>query len=130
MILKLYGIRLLVTDFKKSVAFYRDVLEIPLEWYVEEAEYANFNTGEAKIEIMTRKTMADALGEGYEQVAAKIPTSVVLDFGAEDIDARYESLRQKGVSFLKEPHNREDWGARVAHLRDPDGNTIELYQLL
>jgi lactoylglutathione lyase len=36
-------------------------------------------------------------------------------------------LKDKGVVFFNEPHDRKEWNARVAHLRDPDGNVIELY---
>lgn len=39
--LKFYGFRLLVNDFNESVRFYKDVLEIPVEWNLEDVGYAN-----------------------------------------------------------------------------------------
>jgi catechol 2,3-dioxygenase-like lactoylglutathione lyase family enzyme len=44
----------------------------------------------------------------------------------ESVDAAYGELRAKGISFLAEPGDRSDWGIRVAHFRDPDGNLIEI----
>ncbi|TDF94406.1 VOC family protein [Paenibacillus piri] len=49
--MKLSQIRLLVKDFHQSVAFYRDVMELPMGFSAEAMQFASFNTGETKIEI-------------------------------------------------------------------------------
>ena len=41
-----------------------------------------------------------------------------------------ERLKGSGTAFLTDPHDRPDWGIRVAHLRDPDGNLVELSRRL
>jgi len=43
-----------------------------------------------------------------------------------DIETSVDELREKGVVFINEIHDRPDWGIRVAHFRDPDGNLIEI----
>jgi catechol 2,3-dioxygenase-like lactoylglutathione lyase family enzyme len=33
-----------------------------------------------------------------------------------------------GDAIVQEPVDQPEWGSRVAYLRDPDGNLIELFQ--
>jgi catechol 2,3-dioxygenase-like lactoylglutathione lyase family enzyme len=126
--MKLKQIRLLVKDFKKSAAFYRDVLEFPVGWDLEDMEYALFNTGETKLELVSRKAMAEVIGEGHKPAESDTQSNFLLDFEVEDIDAVFHRLREKGIVFVTEPHDRMEWNARVAHFRDPDGNLIEIYK--
>ncbi len=126
--MKLKQIRLLVKDFKKSAAFYRDVLEFPIGWYLEDVEYALFDTGETKLEMLSRKAMAEVIDEGNKPAEADTPSNFLLDFEVEDIDAVFRRLREKGIVFVTEPHDRLDWNSRVAHFRDPEGNLIEIYK--
>lgn len=35
---------------------------------------------------------------------------------------------REAFGFVTEPHDRPEWVMRVAHLRDPEGNLIELYE--
>jgi catechol 2,3-dioxygenase-like lactoylglutathione lyase family enzyme len=46
-----------------------------------------------------------------------------ISFAVEDVDRIYADARSKGVVFSSEPQD-QDWGARVASLRDPDGNNL------
>jgi lactoylglutathione lyase len=107
--MKLLQIRLLVSDFKQSADFYRDVLEFPVSWYEESMEYALFNN--------EPKQPGSAPG-------------FLLNLSVEDVDAAYNKLREKGVLFITEPHDRKEWNARIAHFQDPDGNLLEIYKTL
>ncbi len=128
--MKLLQVRLVVKDFKKSVIFYRDMLEFKVRWYQEDMEYALFDIGETKIELLSRKAMAEVLGEANIPIEAGSSSNFILDFGVEDVDISYNRLRKKGIEFLTEPFDRKEWGARVAHFRDPDGNIIEIYKMI
>lgn len=44
----------------------------------------------------------------------------------DDVDAAYERLSAAGVTFDTRPEDQE-WGARHAWLRDPDGYRLSLY---
>ncbi len=45
----------------------------------------------------------------------------------DDIDATYETLKAKGVTFLRLPAN-QSWGLRTAYFADPEGNLWEINQ--
>lgn len=51
-----------------------------------------------------------------------------LGLEVEDIDAVYEELKEKGVTFSILPKNVEN--GRMAFIKGPDGITIELFQPL
>ncbi len=128
--MKLQQVRLVVKDFKKSVIFYRDMLEFTVSWYQEDMEYALLDIGETKIELLSRKAMAEVLGEANIPLEAGKSSNFILGFGVEDVDVSYNRLRKKGIEFISEPFDRKEWGARVAHFRDPDGNIIEIYKMI
>ncbi|WP_439742918.1 VOC family protein [Bacillus pseudomycoides] len=128
--MKLLQIRLLVKDFKKSAVFYRDLLEFPVSWYEEDMEYALFNNGETKIELVSRNVMAELVGEGNKPLEAEYQSKFLLQFEVEDVDQTYNRFKEKGIEFVNEQHDREEWRVRVAHFRDPDDNLIEIYKML
>jgi catechol 2,3-dioxygenase-like lactoylglutathione lyase family enzyme len=47
-----------------------------------------------------------------------------------DLLGSIAELPQRGVAVMREPEDRPDWGIRVAYIRDPDHNLIELNQSL
>lgn len=128
--MKLLQIRLLVNDFKKSVEFYKDSLGLPISWLENEMEYALFDNGETKIELLSRETMAEIVGEGKKSLEGGAQSKFLLQFKVEDVDKTYDDLHKKGVKCVNKPHDRKEWSARVAHFRDPDHNLIEIYKML
>jgi lactoylglutathione lyase len=127
--LKLLQIRLLTRDFKKSAAFYRDTMAFPVKWYEESMEYALFDNGETKIELFSQKGFYEAIGETNAPEAGA-PSKFVLNFQVDNVDVTYAELSEKGVVFYRKPQDKVEWNARVAHFHDPDGNLIEIYQML
>ena len=53
----------------------------------------------------------------------------MVNLGVDDIHKEYERLLSKGVQFVRPPE-QEHWGGWVSSLSDPDGNTIQLMQLV
>ena len=45
----------------------------------------------------------------------------------DDVDAEADNL---GEFLVEGPVDQPEWGGRVACLRDPDGNLVELFQQL
>ena len=50
----------------------------------------------------------------------------VVVLSVESVDDVVARLRAQGTE-VGDPFDRPDWGIRVAHVRDPDGNLVELY---
>jgi predicted enzyme related to lactoylglutathione lyase len=95
-------------------------------WGDENGTYADFDVDGHKLAMFKREQMADAIGAEKPKPKSKQQDYVCLVFAVEDVDCAYKSLVEKGVSPLNKPHDRKDWGIRCFHLRDPDGNLIEV----
>jgi lactoylglutathione lyase len=118
--MRLTHVRLLVSDMSASFRFYRDVLGLPTTWE-DNSGYAEFTIGpDVALAIFPREEMGGV-------VALRPPgDGAVVILSVDDVDAVTAQIRSVDVE-VGDPVDRPDWGIRVAHLRDPDGNLIELY---
>ncbi|MEV6564519.1 VOC family protein [Streptomyces kronopolitis] len=57
------------------------------------------------------------------------PTRILLSLAVDDVDALLERVERLGGTVLG-PADDMPWGQRVAHIRDPDGNAVNLTQQL
>jgi len=118
--------RLLARDVAAAVHFWRDLMKLSLNFQDESSGYAYFDMGKAGLEIMACSAFATALGEAtFSQEPAGC--QVVLDFRVEDVDAAYAEVIALGAISVAPPMDRPLWGARTAHIADPDGHVVELY---
>ncbi|PKR84615.1 VOC family protein [Heyndrickxia camelliae] len=124
--MEFHAVRLLVNDFQESLIFYRDVLGFS-EWHNDEQEYAYFE--EKQLALFSRSKITSVIGEDGA-ANTDIYSKFLLQFEVDDVDETYKNLVEKGVKFINLPHDQTAWGSRVSHLRDPDGNVIELYQVI
>ena len=97
-----------VSDLKKSVSFYQDILG--LEKIGEWPTYAIF----------------DIAGVSFG-LEPKSETEICLL--VDDVDKTFQNLKNKGLEFATEPKD-QPWGVRDASFVDPDGNKfiIESFQ--
>lgn len=102
-----------VTDLARTRAFYVDLLG--LEALMEGGGYLRVGGGEG-FHVGFEEREASEVG------AAGIELVVRVD----DVDAAYERLTTAGVTFDTKPRD-QDWGARHAWLRDPDGYRLSIY---
>jgi len=119
--------RLLVSDFRACFLFYRDVLELPVNWGAENGDYASFRVGKTELTLLQRQLMADTVGTAAKPAQVESQDRVAMIFQVDDVDEVYQRLRDKGVVFIDEPMDYPDWDIRAAHFRDPDGNLLEIY---
>lgn len=123
MALTLTHIRLLVDDIEGCKTFYQTTLGLGTPAVEVPSIYYEFTAGPARLGLYKRELMQSVAGVAQ---TAPLGDQALLTFQVADVDAAYAALRQAGVAFVTEPHDQEAWVLRVAHLRDPEGNLIEL----
>lgn len=122
--MKLTHVRLLVEDMERSLAFYRDALGLEVTLDAGGGVYYELAAGEAILALYRRDLMGQMLGSGLPAPAQS--DAVALTFGVNDVDATAGELKERGVTFVTEPMDYDVAFLRLAHLRDPDGNLIEI----
>jgi lactoylglutathione lyase len=105
-------ITLWVNKYDACLAFYRDTLELSLE--TADENFAQFATQGVKLYL-------HRLGDN----TPLRDHAIEIHFEAADVDAAYKRLLEKGTAFEQPPANMP-WGTRMAALRDPEGNAIEI----
>jgi len=121
-------VRLLVSDFPACFRFYRDVFGFNVTYGDEDDRYADFEAGDALLALFKRDLMATAVGASDKPSQAESQDKVALVFNVANVDSARQELEKRGARFVTKPTDLPGWGIRAAHLRDPDGNLIELYQ--
>jgi catechol 2,3-dioxygenase-like lactoylglutathione lyase family enzyme len=126
-----------VSDMESSLAFYCDILGLPVVDDVQrEGDYIATMVSVPGARVRT--VFLDACGHTVELVqylsgsgspvnaANNAPGKGHISFWTSDIQADYERLRSKGVEFVSSPQYGPTGGAAVYFL-DPDGITVELH---
>ncbi|GGR17947.1 VOC family protein [Streptomyces aurantiogriseus] len=126
--MELAQVRLLVTDFAACYHFYADVLGLKPQSGAEQGPYEKFSpaTGSAGIAIQDRAMMAEVLGEVGERASGH---RSLVALRVDDLDAHCAQITARGATLLHGPAHLTD-RMRVAHLKDPEGNLVELQEWL
>ncbi|MGW0204286.1 VOC family protein [Streptomyces sp. NPDC003233] len=126
--MELAQVRLLVTDFPVCYRFYADVLGLKPQSGATEGPYEKFSphAGSAGIALQDRAMMAEVLAE-LGDTATGHRSLVVLR--VDDLDAYCAEITSRGATLLHGPAPMTD-RMRVAHLKDPEGNLVELQEWL
>jgi lactoylglutathione lyase len=106
----------------RSVAFYKDMLGIPMKFGTP--EWTEFQTG---------TTVLALHGGGQRSETPKDPSAhhagtCSIGFNVDNLDLVYEQLQAKGVVFLTPPTAGEGEGIKLAVAMDPDGLPISFGQ--
>ncbi|MGO9109795.1 MAG: VOC family protein [Thermoguttaceae bacterium] len=103
-------------DMARSVAFYRDLLGLPVRF--ESAKWTEFETPATTLALHLADVSAS---DGMTVSADAIPAGMChLSFAVDDLDAFHEKMTANGVRCLQPP-KEEDFGGRLAGYADPDG---------
>jgi len=125
--MELVQVRLLANDFALLFRFYRDVLGLKPQVDDERGPYNKLSlpSGNAAIALQSRQHLKETLPSLSDGDADKALIALKVD----DLDATVTALRARGAALLADPVVQ--WGRlKVAHLRDPEQNLIELQQWL
>jgi predicted enzyme related to lactoylglutathione lyase len=74
--------------------------------------------------------MAEAVGNFDKPLPENCRDKIAIILKSSDVDKLYVELRKKGIDFVTEPKDMPMWGMRVAHMRDPEDNLIEIWSEL
>ncbi|MEU3885967.1 VOC family protein [Streptomyces sp. NPDC029041] len=126
--MELAQVRLLVTDFSACHRFYGEVLGLKPQSGAVDGPYEKFSpaVGSAGIALQDRSMMAEVLDELGD--AAEGHRSLVV-LRVDGLDAYCEEITMRGATVLHGPAPMTD-RMRVAHLKDPEGNLVELQEWL
>jgi len=111
-------VMIMVSDMKRSMAFYRDVLGLRVRF--ESPEWSELDTGATTIAL-----------HGGGKSGAKdhaLAGTATIGFHVTDLDAIATQLRERGAHFVKEPEDRPGEPIRLAVIADPDGLEISIAQ--
>ncbi|MEH2086172.1 VOC family protein [Nostoc sp.] len=128
--LQLTHLRLLVSNYKDSFLFYRDLLKFDVDWGDEDSGYAEFNTGYLKLGLLKQELMAEVVPRIEQPSYIVNRDKIILILAVDNVDEVYELVKDQNALVVTQPQDRPSWGIRTAHLRDPDGNLIEIYNNL
>ena len=122
------GTILAVSDFDRSVAFYRNRLGFEVEAMYDDPPYATLARTGARLSLAEQGHPAEDR-PGVTMAAPSDPSrlAAVLVLEVSDCLAVYDELRSAGVEFLAEPYS-PPWGGHRCFAIDPDRNLIELEQ--
>ncbi|MFF3667979.1 VOC family protein [Microtetraspora malaysiensis] len=125
--------RLLVTRFAECLRFYdgllTGVLGAHLTKGTPDGPYAHWDLGDQGLLSLFERSLMDAVtGAPRLPVDAARPDMVALVLTVEDIEKAALVAVRHGGTVIVPPTFRPEWGpgCRTAHLRDPDGNLVEL----
>ena len=107
-------IMVMVSDMRRSVAFYRDLLGLTLKF--ESPDWTEFSTGTTTLALH-----GGAKPAGGAPAKESPAGTCTFGFSVADLDQTYQTLKSKGVTFVMAPTNREGEGIRLAVALDPDG---------
>jgi len=113
-----------VSDLTRSIDFYTKELGLRLisrrEVRQNNAEIAFLNDNETGALELThwrdKKSLAE--GDNFDHIAFETP----------DIDAKVAELRAHGVTIAMEPFSLQGSSSKIAFIKDPDGNWLELIE--
>jgi len=105
-----------IKDVGRALAFYRDVLGLPLR-----AQFEGFTFFDAGVTLV----LSEALGRAVPQGSGTGGAFEVV-FAVEGVRDAFEALKAKGVTFKIEPRvvTGTSW---AANFDDPDGNHLSVF---
>jgi methylmalonyl-CoA/ethylmalonyl-CoA epimerase len=104
-----------IKDLESAITFYKEVLELPLLFNTENMAFFDCNGQRLLLSLPEKDEFANS--------------SSVIYFQVEDIKKSVGKLKEKGVSFIDQPHvvakmgNTETW---MTFFKDTEGNTHAL----
>ena len=129
MALTLGFIGIVTSDMAASLAFYR-ALGISVPAGSDDASHVEARLGDDTVIAWDTVDVIRGFDADYTVPVGDHRIALAFDMGApSEVDRVYRDLVAAGHRSRVEPWNAH-WGQRYATLRDPDGNSVDLYAWL
>ncbi len=142
MIKKISTIEIPVSNMKRAVSFYENVLGLKKSY--DHPVWTSFDVGGVSFALAASGTKGKEkdtelckscslcvlrFAAGKMKLDKKAPTATsILNFEVGNLDETYGILRERGVKFITEP-KEQGWGGKTAIMLDPDNNILVLYEV-
>lgn len=120
--------RLYVENYDNCLQFYRDILGLEVTYISEVDRYAELTNGVTKLTLLCRSKLQEYFGNETPISFGQKDDAIALSFSVKDVSEACKYLESKGVEIVSQPWNVLDWGVKLALVRDPEGNLIDLVQ--
>lgn len=117
---------LLAQNFGQMFDFYHELLGLTVANGNKDSDYAEFETGDAKIAIY-KKSMSPKI---IQAKFGKNNQAMVIGLEVEDLKSAYKFLTDKKVTLLSSITKHANTGIEAFYLEDPQGNLLEIYSFL
>jgi lactoylglutathione lyase len=127
MISRHHTTRLLVNDYQTSLEFYRDTLSLPVTRTIGEGDgvYAELGSEGGHIAIYSRDMFAQSV---LALEPATRGDAMIVTVHVPDVETAAQELEGKGIRLEVGVTERVEWAVKTIHLRDPDGNLVEVFE--
>jgi lactoylglutathione lyase len=109
-----------VSDMKRSVVFYRDIVGLPLKF--DSPHWSEFDTGATTL-ALHQSALSTPAPAGNPSPPGACSPGIRVD----DLDAFHAAVAAKGVRCIAPP-TKQDFG-RLAAYADPDGLAISVAEM-
>ena len=109
-----------VSDMKRSISFYRDVIGLPLKF--ESSHWTEFATDGATLALHVSDVPGPDAADSEDLPAGRCRTG----FSVSNLDEFHQRMVGHEVPCIQEP--KEIFGARIAQYLDPDGMSFSVSQ--
>ena len=111
-----------VSDMKRSVAFYRDVVGLTLKF--DSPEWSEFATDGATLALHKSSGPAEAGPSPVESSTDHEPGTCRPGLSVRDLDAFHSRMLEHNVVCTQQP--KDLFGSKIAQYLDPDGLAISV----
>ena len=123
--MKFLHVMIRVKDIDKSLTFYQELFDMNLvnEMELEDSKlyFLSDEDGQTQIELTYN---FDTPKNGYNNGNA----FGHFEFSTKNMDKFEEKMKEFGINWLVEPFILQNYDMKIAFLKDPDGNEIELIE--
>lgn len=124
---RVWTIRVFVSNQEDAIAFFRDVLELPVLLYAPRFGWVELGHPDERAKIALVEPNPDADPILYEWQQNQIGQSTGITFETDDLEGLYHKLNERGIHFFMLPQEMP-WGGLMAGFEDLDGNRYNIVE--